>query len=98
MPWTTQQILDATGGDLLCGDQAHSFAGVSIDSRNISPGDFFFAIIGESHDGHGFASAAVDQGVGGLVINRQMAEKLPVDAWEAKDVACIAVADRKSVV
>ena len=93
IPWTTQQILDATGGDLLCGDQGHSFAGVSIDSRNISPGDFFFAIIGESHDGHGFASAAVDQGAGGLVINRQMAEKLPVAAWEAKDVACIAVAD-----
>jgi len=93
IPWTTQEILDATGGDLLCGDRGHSFAGVSIDSREISPGDFFFAIIGESHDGHGFASAAVDQGVGGLVINRQMAEKLPVAVWAANNVACIAVAD-----
>ncbi len=93
MPWTTQEILDATGGELLCGNRGHSFAGVSIDSRKISPGDFFFAIIGESHDGHGFASAAVDQGVSGLVINRQMAEKLPVAAWKAKDIACIAVAD-----
>ncbi|MEE4265512.1 MAG: UDP-N-acetylmuramoyl-tripeptide--D-alanyl-D-alanine ligase [Desulfobacteraceae bacterium] len=93
IPWTTQEILDATGGDLLCGDPGHSFAGVSIDSRNISPGDFFFAIIGESHDGHGFASAAVDQGAKGLVINRQMAEKLTVAAWGAKDVVCISVAD-----
>ena len=93
IPWTTQEILDATGGDLLCGDRGHSFAGVSIDSRNISPEDFFFAIIGESHDGHGFASAAVDQGAGGLVIDRQMVEKLPLSAWKAKDVACIAVAD-----
>jgi len=110
IPWTTQEILDATGGDLLCGNRGHSFLdatggdllcgnrghsfdGVSIDSRNLSPKDFFFAIIGESHDGHGFASAAVEQGVGGLVINRQMAEKLPVAAWRAKDVACIAVAD-----
>ena len=77
----------------MCGNREHSFTGVSIDSRNISPGDVFLAIIGESHDGHGFASAAVDQGVGGLVINRQMAEKLPVAAWQAKAVACIAVAD-----
>ena len=93
IPWTTQEILDATGGDLLCGNRGHSFDGVSIDSRNLSPKDFFFAIIGESHDGHKFASDAVDQGVGGLVINRQMAEKLPVGTWKAKDVACIAVAD-----
>ena len=93
IPWTTQEILDATGGELLCGNRGHSFAGVSIDSRNISPQDFFLAIIGESHDGHGFASAAVDQGAGGLVINRQMAEELPVAAWKSKDVTCIAVAD-----
>ena len=93
IPWTTQEILDATGGELLCGNRGHSFDGVSIDSRNLSPGDLFLAIIGESHDGHGFAAAAVDQGAGGLVINRPMAEKLPVSAWKAKDVTCIAVAD-----
>ena len=93
IPWTTQEILDATGGDLLCGDRGHSFAGISIDSRSISPTDFFIAIIGESHDGHGFAAAAVDQGVGGLVIERQKADKLPVAAWKAKNVACIAVAN-----
>ncbi len=93
IPWTTQEILDATSGDLLCGDRRHSFAGVSIDSRKISPKDFFFAISGDTHDGHGFASAVVDQGVRGLVINRLKSEKLPVAAWEAKNVTCIVVAD-----
>ena len=92
-PWTTQEILDATGGDLLCGNLRHSFAGVSIDSRKISPNDFFFAISGDTHDGHGFAPAVVDQGVRGLVINRQKYAQLPVTAWEAKSVTCIAVAD-----
>ena len=93
IPWTTQEIVEATGGELLCGDRRHSFSGVSIDSREISPQDFFFAISGQSHDGHGFAQTVVDQGVHGLLINRQKAEQLPVAAWDAKNVTCIAVAD-----
>ena len=93
IPWTTQEVLDATGGDLLCGDLRRPFSRVSIDSREISPRDFFFAICGESHDGHGFAGSVIDQGVRGLVINRQKAEHLPLAAWEAKNVTCIAVAD-----
>ncbi len=93
IPWTTQEILDATGGDLLCGNRGHSFAGVSIDSRKISPGDFFFAIIGESHDGHGFASSVVDQGIRGLAISHSRVKQLPVADWKASNVACIAVND-----
>ncbi len=93
IPWTTQEILDATGGDLLCGDLRRPFSRVSIDSREISATDFFFAISGESHDGHGFAGSVIDQGVRGLVINRQKAEQLPLAAWEAKNVTCIAVTD-----
>ena len=93
IPWTTREILDATGGDLLCGDLHRQFSRVSIDSRAISSGDFFFAIIGESHDGHAFASAVIDQGVRGLVISRRKAEQLPLAAWEAKNITCIAVED-----
>jgi len=93
IPWTTQEIIEATRGELLCGDLRRPFSRIGIDSREISPQDFFLAIIGESHDGHGFASTVVDQGVGGLMIDRQKAEQLPVAAWEAKKVACIAVAD-----
>ena len=93
IPWTTQEILDATGGDLLCGDLPRPYSRVSIDSREISATDFFFAISGESHDGHGFAGSVIDQGVRGLVINRQKAEHLPLAAWEAKNITCIAVTD-----
>jgi UDP-N-acetylmuramoyl-tripeptide--D-alanyl-D-alanine ligase len=93
IPWTTQEIIEATGGELLGGDQSRSFARVSIDSRNITPEDFYLAIIGESHDGHGFAPAAVDQGIGGLVISRQKAAELPIAAWQKNDITCIAVDD-----
>ena len=93
IPWTTEEILDATAGELLCGDQSRSFAVISIDSRNISNRDLFVAIIGESHDGHGFASAVVDQGIRGLVIGQNKIEQLPVADWKAGDVVCIAVKD-----
>ncbi len=93
IPWTTREILDATAGELLCGDQRRSFAGVSIDSRDIAAGDVFVAIIGERHDGHRFASAVVDQGIRGLVVGQSKVEQLPVASWKAKDVVCVAVKD-----
>lgn len=93
IPWTTREIIAATAGELLCGDQRRSFARVSIDSRVISAGDLFVAIIGESHDGHGFASAVVDQGIRGLVISQSKVGQMPVASWKAGDVACIAVKD-----
>jgi hypothetical protein len=69
LPWTVDEILKATGGELLCGnqDQTQGFEKVSIDSRNISPKDLFVAIVGDVHDGHRFANDVVNQGVGGLV-------------------------------
>ena len=36
--------------------------GLSIDSRSIAPGEAFFAITGDTHDGHGFVTAALKAG------------------------------------
>ena len=43
-------------------------AGLSIDSRTIEPGEAFFAIKGESRDGHAFVAAAFDRGAGLAVV------------------------------
>jgi len=93
LPWTLSEILKATGGELLFGDQTRGFAKVSIDSRNISPGDLFVAIVGEAHDGHGFAKDVVEQGVGGLVVAKEKTGDLPVSAWQSQNIACVAVSD-----
>jgi UDP-N-acetylmuramoyl-tripeptide--D-alanyl-D-alanine ligase len=95
LAWTVDEILKATGGDLLCGDQIRSrkFAKVSIDSRNISAGDLFVAIVGEVHDGHRFANDVVEKGVGGLVVAENKAGELPISEWQARHIACVAVAD-----
>ena len=44
--------------------------GYSIDSRTIGPGELFFAVRGENHDGHDFVAAAVDRGAIGAVVAR----------------------------
>jgi UDP-N-acetylmuramoyl-tripeptide--D-alanyl-D-alanine ligase len=43
-------------------------SGISIDTRSLQPGDAFFAIRGDTHDGHDFATAAIKAGVSVLVV------------------------------
>ena len=93
LPWTAEEIIEATGGKLLCGDLRRPFSGVSIDSRDITVDNLFVAIIGEIHDGHAFTSNIVDQGVRGLVISRHKASHMPIAAWKSKNITCIAVED-----
>lgn len=49
-------------------------SGVEIDSRDVEPGDLFFALKGENTDGHRFVDAAIAAGVAAVVVDR------PVDA------------------
>ncbi len=46
--------------------------GWSIDSRTVAPGDLFFAIRGERHDGHDHVHAAIAQGAVGAVVEDSM--------------------------
>ncbi len=51
--------------------------GYSIDSRTIAPGELFFAVRGERHDGHYFISAVFERGAVGAVVSRARAASLP---------------------
>jgi UDP-N-acetylmuramoyl-tripeptide--D-alanyl-D-alanine ligase len=93
MPWTVQDILNATHGDLVAGDRGRSFASISIDSRRITDADVFVAIRGAVHDGHRFIREVVDGGVRGLVAGRTRIVDLPAGLLQAGLVACVAVAD-----
>lgn len=92
-PWTTADILEATGGELLCGDREQSFSGISIDSRRITADDLFVAIKGENLDGHNFIGDVIKQGVCGLVINKSKVDQSPVIECQEKGVACVKVND-----
>jgi UDP-N-acetylmuramoyl-tripeptide--D-alanyl-D-alanine ligase len=93
LPWTVNEILKATGGELLCGGKEQRFETVGIDSRSISTGDVFVALVGTVHDGHRFIKDVLQRGVAGLVVDRQKAKHLPLAQWQAQGVACMGVAD-----
>ncbi|MFH2054688.1 MAG: UDP-N-acetylmuramoyl-tripeptide--D-alanyl-D-alanine ligase [bacterium] len=50
---------------------ASEFSGVSIDSRTVKPGNLFFCIVGETHDGHDFAAEALSKGAAAVVIDTE---------------------------
>ncbi len=51
------------------------------------------AIRGDNHDGHQFAKAAVDQGAGAVLVDEAGLSDLPVETWDEREFACIAVDD-----
>ncbi len=78
--WTLESIRKACGGLVTArGDDAAlaRIAGVSIDSRSIKPGQVFFAIRGETFDGHAFAPPAARAGAPLLIVERDPAEPCP---------------------
>ncbi len=92
-PWMSAEILEAAGGALLCGDLKRSFSGISIDSRRISLDDLFIAIEGDVHDGHHFLGDVINQGVRGLLVNRDKANTLPFREYQKEGLVCIGVKD-----
>ncbi|MDL1987357.1 MAG: UDP-N-acetylmuramoyl-tripeptide--D-alanyl-D-alanine ligase [Deltaproteobacteria bacterium] len=93
IPWTTAEILEATKGDLLCGDIKHTFEGVSIDSRTISANELFIAIKGNVYDGHSFASDVISSGVRGLIISKDKVCDPAGTDWQDKGIVCVKVND-----
>lgn len=91
-PWTIEQILNATGGELAAGPAAAEFAGISIDSRQISGNELFVAVKGATHDGHAFVPEISDKGIRGIVINRHQFSKMVRDRI-SPGVSCVLVDD-----
>lgn len=68
-------VARATGGEL-CGGDAQ-IRGISTDSRGDLSGALFVALVGERFDGHDFAEKAGERGAAALLIERDVATKLP---------------------
>ncbi|MFO1033915.1 MAG: UDP-N-acetylmuramoylalanyl-D-glutamyl-2,6-diaminopimelate--D-alanyl-D-alanine ligase [Hyphomicrobiales bacterium] len=71
--WTADELVAATGGRL-SGSVTAALTAVSIDSRDIKPGDIFVAIKGDKMDGHDFAAAALRAGAGLAIVARATPE------------------------
>jgi len=65
--WTADEIAEATGGTA---SGAFQVAGVEMDSRDVRSGDLFFALKGESADGHLYLDKAFASGAAAAVVER----------------------------
>ena len=70
IPLTAQQIAEAIDARLVGGGEHGAAGAVTIDSRQVGPGDCFFAIVGGRLDGHGFIASAAQSGATVLVVER----------------------------
>ncbi len=73
--WTTADFLSAMNARLV-GQAPPAVTGISIDTRTLEPGDAFFAIQGESRDGHEFVPQALAKGASIAVVNEAHAANL----------------------
>jgi UDP-N-acetylmuramoyl-tripeptide--D-alanyl-D-alanine ligase len=69
--WTTDDLLEATGGTMVA---PFSATGISIDTRTLQSGDLFVALHGENGDGHDFAANAVAAGAAGAMVHRDVSD------------------------
>jgi UDP-N-acetylmuramoyl-tripeptide--D-alanyl-D-alanine ligase len=77
--WTSDAMaaaMHAAGNGTL----PQAVSGISIDSRSITPGEAYFAIKGDVHDGHAFVAAALNAGAALAVVETAQREKFAADA------------------
>lgn len=77
--WTVEAMVAAMRAER-SGPLARSVTGISIDSRTIALAEAFFAIKGDSRDGHDFVAAALKNGGGLAVVSAAKRDAMPADA------------------
>ena len=69
--WTAEEIAQATGG---VASAPFAVSGVAFDSREVTGGDLFVAMKGETTDGHRFVEKAFGQGAAGAIVSEPIAQ------------------------
>ncbi|MBX9819193.1 UDP-N-acetylmuramoylalanyl-D-glutamyl-2,6-diaminopimelate--D-alanyl-D-alanine ligase [Afipia birgiae] len=77
--WTSAAMAEAMRA-VMRGALPNDVTGISIDSRTLTPGEAYFAIKGDVHDGHDFVEAALKNGAALAVVAKTHAEKFADDA------------------
>ena len=68
--WTSDEVARALSPVAMSG--AFEASGVTFDSRAVGKGDLFFALSGETTDGHGFVADALARGAAAAIVARDV--------------------------
>ena len=71
MSWSREEILLATGGDMVRRGKEAVFGEVVTDSSKVEKGSIFIALKGERFDGHAFLRDALSRGASCLVVHKR---------------------------
>lgn len=83
---TLSELLTAVQGTpIRLSEVERTFLGVSTDSRRIQPGEMFWALRGERHDGHDFIAQALERGAIACVVNRNTTAEYADNLIEVDD-------------
>jgi UDP-N-acetylmuramoyl-tripeptide--D-alanyl-D-alanine ligase len=77
--WTSVAMAEAMSATPR-GALRDAITGISIDSRTLAPGEAYFAIKGDVHDGHDFVEAALGRGAALAVVAKEQAGRFAADA------------------
>ena len=89
---SVQDIVLATGGVLLSGDDGVMLNKIRLDSRQVETGDLFVPIIGEKVDAHKFLEQVAEKGAGAVLTSEH---KEKTEEMAETSCAWIAVDDTK---
>ncbi len=87
-------VAAATGGAVVSGDPRQAVNRYAIDSRQISGGELFFALVGHRNDGHRFLGEAFRRGAAAAVISETAPPPGPAVRVEDTTAALRALASR----
>ncbi len=76
--WTIDAMANAMSAEIH-GSPQSDVTGISIDTRTLEPGNAYFAIKGDVHDGHAFVANAAKEGAAVSVVSRDKLDELEGD-------------------
>ena len=88
---SVQDIVLATGGVLLSGDDGVMLNKIRLDSRQVETGDLFVPIIGEKVDAHKFLEQVAEKGAGAVLTSehKDKTEEMAEFHLKGPHVACL---------
>src|SRR5215218_4549182 len=89
------RLIAALGPEAVVGEEAEAVdvRDLAYDARTVTSRAAFFCVRGEHHDGHDFASEAVDRGAAALVVERPVDARVPQLVVPSTRIAMAVAAD-----